>query len=72
MSAVEELRLLKAQISDVARVCNCVARGDLTQKITDPVWGGRDPRQGCGEHDGILRRIYLVFNLNERICRSID
>ncbi|KAG1868348.1 hypothetical protein DFJ58DRAFT_742708 [Suillus subalutaceus] len=39
MSAVEELRLLKAQVSDVARVCNAVARGDLSQKITVPVQG---------------------------------
>ena len=39
MSAVEELRLLKAQVQDVAKVCNAVARGDLSQKITVPVQG---------------------------------
>ena len=39
MSAMEELRLLKAQVQDVARVCNAVARGDLSQKITVPVQG---------------------------------
>ncbi|KZT34623.1 HAMP TYPE histidine kinase, partial [Sistotremastrum suecicum HHB10207 ss-3] len=39
MSAVEELRLLKAQVQDVARVCNAVAAGDLSQKITVPVQG---------------------------------
>jgi osomolarity two-component system sensor histidine kinase NIK1 len=39
MSAVEELRLLKAQVQDVARVCNAVALGDLSQKITVPVQG---------------------------------
>jgi osomolarity two-component system sensor histidine kinase NIK1 len=39
MSAVEELRLLKAQVTDVSRVCNAVARGDLSQKITVPVQG---------------------------------
>ena len=39
MSAVEELKLLKAQVSDIARVCNAVARGDLSQKITVPVQG---------------------------------
>ena len=39
LSAVEELRLLKAQVQDVARVCNAVARGDLSQKITVPVQG---------------------------------
>jgi osomolarity two-component system, sensor histidine kinase NIK1 len=39
MSAIEELRLLKAQVQDVARVCNAVARGDLRQKITVPVQG---------------------------------
>ena len=39
MSAVEELRLLKAQVSDVARVCKAVTDGDLTQKITVPVQG---------------------------------
>ena len=39
MSAVEELRLLKTQVQDVARVCEAVARGDLSQKITVPVQG---------------------------------
>ena len=39
MNAVEELRLQKAQGQDVARVCNAVARGDLSQKITVPVQG---------------------------------
>ncbi|KAF5309701.1 hypothetical protein D9611_014713 [Ephemerocybe angulata] len=37
LSATEELKLLKAQVQDVARVCNAVARGDLSQKITVPV-----------------------------------
>jgi len=36
---VEELNLPKAQVQDVARVCNAVARGDLSQKITVPVQG---------------------------------
>lgn len=39
MSAVEELRLLKAQVQDVARVCKAVANGDLTQKIEVGVQG---------------------------------
>ncbi|OCH85135.1 hypothetical protein OBBRIDRAFT_713985, partial [Obba rivulosa] len=39
LSAVEELKLLKTQAQDVARVCNAVARGDLSQKITVPVQG---------------------------------
>jgi hypothetical protein len=39
MSANEELQLLKAQVHDVARVCNAVARGDLSQKITVTVQG---------------------------------
>ncbi|KAL4248978.1 histidine kinase [Abortiporus biennis] len=39
MSAVEELRLLKDQVQDVANVCNAVAKGDLTKKITVPVQG---------------------------------
>ncbi|KAJ7435341.1 hypothetical protein B0H11DRAFT_2257302 [Mycena galericulata] len=34
MDALEELRLLKDQVRDVSRVCNAVATGDLTQKIT--------------------------------------
>jgi hypothetical protein len=38
MSAVEVLKLLKAQVQDVARG-NAVARGDLSQKITVPVQG---------------------------------
>ena len=39
MSAIEELKLLKAQVQDVARVCRAVAAGDLSQKITVPVQG---------------------------------
>ncbi|KAF7333366.1 hypothetical protein MVEN_02352200 [Mycena venus] len=39
MDALEELRLLKDQVRDVSRVCNAVATGDLTQKITVPVQG---------------------------------
>ena len=39
MSAVEELRLLKAQVQDVACICNAATRGDLPQKITVPVQG---------------------------------
>ena len=39
MSAVKELRLLKARVQDVARVCNAVARGNLSQKITIPIQG---------------------------------
>ncbi|KAG8815169.1 hypothetical protein FRC17_000839, partial [Serendipita sp. 399] len=39
LSAVEELRLLKAQVQDVARVCKAVANGDLTQKIEVGVQG---------------------------------
>lgn len=35
----EELKLLKSQISDVARVCNAVSRGDLSRKITAPTQG---------------------------------
>jgi HAMP domain-containing protein len=36
-SAVDELRLVKAQVSDIVRVCDAVARGDLSHKITVPV-----------------------------------
>ncbi|KAH6901657.1 hypothetical protein BKA70DRAFT_1229813 [Coprinopsis sp. MPI-PUGE-AT-0042] len=39
ISVTEELQLLKMQVTDVARVCNAVARGDLSKKITAPVWG---------------------------------
>lgn len=38
-SAVEELRLVKAQVSDVVRVCDAIARGDLSHKITVSVQG---------------------------------
>ena len=37
--AVDELRLVKAQVSDVVRVCNAVARGDLSHRITVLVQG---------------------------------
>jgi hypothetical protein len=39
MTAEKELELLKAQVSDIARVCKAVAAGDLTQKIIVPVEG---------------------------------
>ena len=39
LSAMEELKLLKTQVQDVSRVCQAVARGDLSQKITVPVEG---------------------------------
>ncbi|KAJ3772474.1 histidine kinase [Lentinula raphanica] len=39
LSAIEELRLLKQQVQDVARVCKAVADGDLSQKITVRVQG---------------------------------
>lgn len=39
MNAVDELKLLKSQVQDVARVCMAVARGDLTQKIEVSVEG---------------------------------
>ncbi|TFK48077.1 hypothetical protein OE88DRAFT_1665159 [Heliocybe sulcata] len=39
MSASEELKLLKALVQDVARVCNAVAQGDLSQKIEVHVQG---------------------------------
>ena len=39
LSAMEELKLLKTQVQDVSRVCQAVARGDLSQKITLPVEG---------------------------------
>ncbi|KAJ7442563.1 hypothetical protein B0H11DRAFT_2251468 [Mycena galericulata] len=34
MDALEELRLLKDQVRDISCVCNAVATGDLSQKIT--------------------------------------
>ncbi len=39
MTAEKELELLKAQVSDIARVCKAVAAGDLTQKIIVRVEG---------------------------------
>ncbi|KAI0039127.1 hypothetical protein FA95DRAFT_1577799 [Auriscalpium vulgare] len=38
-TAEEELRMLKAQVSDVARVCSAIAVGDLQQRITVHVEG---------------------------------
>ena len=35
----QELQLLKDQVQDVTRVCNAVAWGDLSQKITIVVQG---------------------------------
>ncbi|KAI6035900.1 hypothetical protein PISMIDRAFT_686167 [Pisolithus microcarpus 441] len=48
MSAVEELRLLKAQVQDVARVCNAVARSDLS----------KDHRASSGCHHGLTQGRY--------------
>ena len=39
LSAMDKLKLLKTQVQDVSRVCQAVARGDLSQKITLPVEG---------------------------------
>ena len=39
LSAMEELKLLKTLVQDVSRVCQALARGDLSQKITLPVEG---------------------------------
>lgn len=39
MNTDEELKMLKTQLSDVARVCDAVSRGDLSQKITTAVNG---------------------------------
>ncbi|KAF8752828.1 His Kinase A (phosphoacceptor) domain [Rhizoctonia solani] len=50
MSAVEELKLLKAQVQDVARVCKAVAEGDLSQKITVPFKAGLRRRQVAFYH----------------------
>ncbi len=33
LDPVEELRWLKMQVSDIARVCSAVSRGDFTHKI---------------------------------------
>ena len=58
MSTVEELRLLKAQVSDLARACNAVARGDLCQKVTVPVHGvvmvQLRSTQECRQYYGLL------------------
>ncbi|KAF7441355.1 hypothetical protein PC9H_001705 [Pleurotus ostreatus] len=37
LSAAEELELLKVQVVEVARVCNAVSSGDLSQRIAFPV-----------------------------------
>ncbi|KAG0149893.1 hypothetical protein CROQUDRAFT_278074 [Cronartium quercuum f. sp. fusiforme G11] len=39
LTAEEELKLLKAQVRDFARVCKAVARGDLSQTVTINVQG---------------------------------
>ncbi|KAG9219473.1 hypothetical protein CCMSSC00406_0005367 [Pleurotus cornucopiae] len=38
-SVLEEMRVLKSQVGDIARVCSAVTRGDLSQKVTTPVQG---------------------------------
>lgn len=39
LSAVDELRLINSLVSDIARVCQAVTRGDLSQRITVPSQG---------------------------------
>ena len=36
---MDKLKLQKTQVQDVSRVCQAVARGNLSQKITLPVEG---------------------------------
>ncbi|KAI0804626.1 hypothetical protein BC629DRAFT_1590870 [Irpex lacteus] len=36
---VKDVRLLKTQVCDIARVCNAVSHGDLSQTVTGPVRG---------------------------------
>ncbi|KAJ8697685.1 histidine kinase osmosensor [Pleurotus ostreatus] len=38
-SVLEEMRMLKSQVGDIARVCSSVTRGGLSQKVTTPVQG---------------------------------
>ena len=54
MSVVEVLRLLKAQVSDLARVCNAVARGDLCQSYDSCSWRGHGSSQECPQYYGLL------------------
>ncbi|KAI0048484.1 hypothetical protein FA95DRAFT_1557995 [Auriscalpium vulgare] len=37
--AEQELRLMKAQVQDVARVCNAITKGDMRQRMTMPAHG---------------------------------
>lgn len=53
MSVVEELKLLKSQVQDVARVCNTVARGDLSQKIGPYAGCGYGSVEGCHQYYGM-------------------
>ena len=39
LSTMEELKLRKTQVQNISRVCQAVACGDLSQKITLPVEG---------------------------------
>lgn len=72
MSVVEELKLLKAQVSDVARVCNAVARGDLEQRITVPVWGTVMTQVKDVVNTMVCAEVSACFDFKERARRSTD
>ena len=75
LSAMEELKLLKTQVQDVSRVCQAVARGDLSQKITVPVEGNVMIQlkevintSTSGVSNCMMRFSLLIF----MICRSTN
>lgn len=71
---LQELRLLKAQVSDFVRVCNAVSRGDFTQRL----YGWADSivmeqfRVTVNGMVGLLRQIDAspLINVFEKIGRS--
>ena len=72
---MEELKLLKTQVQDVSRVCQAVARGDLSQKITLPVEGNVMIQlkevintSTSGVSNCMMRFSLLIF----MICRSTN
>jgi osomolarity two-component system sensor histidine kinase NIK1 len=63
-SAEQELKQLKAQIKDFARVCKAVARGDLSQKVEVNVQG-EDLRELKEDINGMVEKLTTFANEGE-------
>ncbi|CAD6583762.1 MAG: histidine kinase osmosensor [Cyphobasidiales sp. Tagirdzhanova-0007] len=69
-SAEKELRQLKAQIKDFARVCKAVARGDLSQKVEVKVQGA-DLIELKEDINGMVEKLTTFANEVTRVSLDV-